>query len=383
MKSLAKHVVRTALRQRVSAILPAVAKSVLKGWVHDPVYPSTLQIEPTRRCNLRCVMCAMTQFYDAGKTSDMTLDEFKRILSQLPRSVGEIWIQGTGEPLANKDIIGMIKYARERNLRTQFNTNLLLLTDEMAERLVEAGHNELIVSIETAHPERYADLRRNGTLDRFLQNLDRLAHAKKRAGAFDPAVTACTILMKHTLPDIPELVRVLKEHGVTHMTAVDLCTYPEYTEPLTLADGSDLREQSLSKNMSRKEIDRVLREIKALADDQFSIFVPGEGSGLKPESACPPGVLTCKELWRIPFVKADGSFCACCWAPQFVMGNIKQQPFEEIWLGDAYRRLRWQHLSNQAPEHCRKCQMRIYPVAKPSRLLGHLELNNEVHEVFF
>jgi len=328
-------------------------------------------------------MCALTQFYYKDKTQDMTLDDFKRIVSQMPKSLKQVTIQGTGEPLLNKDLVAMIEFTRAQGFRSYFNTNLLPLTNEMADRLVAAGHDEIMVSIETANQDRYADIRRNGTLERFLENLRKIKQAKDRAGSSKPELSACCILMKHTLGDIPELVAMLKQYGVTKMQIADMCTYPEYQGPLTLADGSDLRDQSLSATMSEKDVWDAVARIKELSSADFEITVPGEWGGLKIEQPRNGTILTCAELWKVPFVKTNSEMATCCWAPQFVMGDFKTQTFEEIWFGKAYRGMRLSHLSNNPPEHCRKCQQRIYAVAVPSRLFGRTHSRNRTSEVFF
>lgn len=382
LRSLARRTSRWILRHRKSAWLPAPVKGVLVALSNTPFYPGYIQMEPTRRCNLRCVMCALTQFYHDDKTADMTLDDFKRIVSQLPKSTEMVTIQGTGEPLLNKDLIPMIQFAREQGLRTTFNTNLLRLTDEMAEQLVAAQNYEVVVSIETTNPERYADIRRNGAIECFIENLERLNRAKQRAGSTLPKITACCVLMKHTLDDIPDLIAMLKKHGVVKVHTADMCTYPEYAGPLTLADGSDLRDQALSATMTEDEIWAALAKIKALGDESIEIAIPGDRGGLKIEHADDGVVYTCLDLWRLPFIKANSEMATCCWAPQFVMGNFKTQTFDEIWFGKAYRKMRLSHLTNRAPEHCRKCQQRFNAVAVPSTLFKKTDPRFPTDDVF-
>ncbi len=382
MRNRINRFVQSALRRGTTELLPGVAKSLLKAWTSEPVYPIIIQMEPTRRCNLRCVMCALTQFYHKERAPDMSLDEFKHVVSQFPGDAEQITIQGTGEPLLNKDIIEMIEFARARGFRTHFNTNLIPLTDEMAERLVAAGHDEVMVSIETTNPERYADIRRNATIERFLENMGKLARAKERAGTTHPKITACSILMKHTLEDIPEMVSVLKSFGVVRLHFADMCTYPEHDGPLTLADGTDLRDQALGATMSQDEIWEEVAKIKALEDETFELTVPGEWGDLKMEKSNDGRVLTCKELWRLPFVKPDSTLATCCWAPQFVMGDFKTQSFREIWFGEQYRDMRLKHLTNRHPDHCRQCQQLMYTVAQPSRIFGPAPEGHPTDEVF-
>ena len=211
------------------------------------------------------------------------LDLFKKIVSQMPPELEIVTLQGTGEPLLNEHLIEMVEFARSRGFRTYFNSNMLKMTDEVAERLVAAGHGEIMVSIETTNPERYADIRRNGTIEDFLAGLERLQRAKQKTGSEYPEVSACCILMKHTLDDIPELVRTLKAYGCRRVHFADLCTYPECECELPMADGTDMRELALPATMSEEEIRAKLDEFKALADDDLIITVPGDFGDLKIE----------------------------------------------------------------------------------------------------
>jgi radical SAM protein with 4Fe4S-binding SPASM domain len=194
-----------------------------------------------------------------------------------------------------------------------------------------------------------------------------LRDCKERAGADRPVVSANIILMKHTLDDVPELLTKLKELGVSSAQFVDLCTYPEYEGPLTLRDGTDLRQQQLAAVMSEEEIWDKLNEFKSYGDDDFIVTIPGEWGGLKIAKDTSRTVFTCFELWKMPFLKPDGVLSTCCWAPQFEMGDFKEQTFEEIWFGDAYHDMRMSHLTNSHPQHCLECQELMRVVVSKDR----------------
>lgn len=356
--------------RRFAENLPARMRAVLQAHANPATFPTMVQIEPSRRCNLACAMCSRTHVgYD--KQPDMTLDTFKSILSQFPPDLKTVNIQGLGEPLLNPDIIEMIEYACGLGYETRFNTNLLRLSDEMAEKLVSCGHTEVQVSIETVDPELYADIRRGGDLERVRANLARLAKAKERAGSDTPEITVHAILMKCVLPGVPELVRTLKEWGVSRMHFADLCTFPGCD--VKMSDGELVSNQALHVTMSEDEIWEAITHIKELEDDSFKISVPGDWGGLRVNHAQGVGVLTCIELWEMPFVTCDGYMTPCCWAPHqdiFNMGSFSKQTFEHIWFGKAYHKLRMQHLTNKHPKHCRKCPQLIYTACPPSLLRG-------------
>lgn len=65
-----------------------------------------------------------------------------------------------------------------------------------------------------------------------------------------------------------------------------------------------------------------------------------------------------KVLCNIPFehslISCDGSVRCCCYqSPENSMGNLNEQSFEEIWLGDEFQKIRKQMLSMDYPSICR------------------------------
>ena len=62
---------------------------------------------------------------------------------------------------------------------------------------------------------------------------------------------------------------------------------------------------------------------------------------------------------------ANGNVLPCCIAPfatrdygSIVLGNVFEQPIQEIWNGAAYEAFRRAHASDQPPDVCRGCGTR-------------------------
>ena len=350
--------------------LPGPVKSAVLGAGNPPLYPTHIQVEPTRRCNLRCVMCPGT-YSGRDLKPDMTLDFFKKILVQVP-SVTRLSLNGNGEPFMNPDLIGMIEFARSRGLYTRFNTNFTRLNDETIERLVASGHSEVTISIEAIDPDTYADIRRGASLETVMANLRKLVETKARYNSDTPKLIVYALLMKFMLPHIEQFVETFRQLGVPQLTFTDVNT-DGINLNVSLRDGSRLGDNMLLSTMSEDEIWQTLRDIKRLEDDTLEIVVPGDYGGLKRGRKQGVGVLTCDELWEMPFVTCDGYVTPCCFASHpsvFNMGNLRERSFDEIWFGPAYRRLRRQHLTNRHPRYCAQCQQLVYTVAEPSRFFG-------------
>lgn len=367
----------------LAGFLPARTRSVRKARANPPTFPTLLQIEPTRRCNLKCRMCART--HDPLEClPDMPLELFKRVVSQFPSGLQTVHIQGVGEPTLNPGLIAMIEFARSRGLKTSFNTNLVHLTDDMCERLVAAGHSEIIVSIETVDPELYTELRYPATVDRVLGNIRKLMEEKRRQGSALPVIKAHGILMRHLLPGIPELVRTLREIGVAHLHFIDFSDSGIDPE-LRLANGERLVDMVMSVTMDEASLRDAIARVKALDSPELHVSAPGDWGGVHLGRKQGAGVLTCVDLWERPYVTVDGRVTPCCFVPNpdvLCMGSLKTQTFEEIWFGEAYESLRQQHVTNRPPEICAKCQQLAYTFAEPSRWWGRPRVEQRYEKGF-
>ncbi len=91
-----------------------------------PYLPFSLGIDPGNICNLKCPLCP-TGLGEAGaKRSFMEFEFFKLVFDQLKNSLSEINMFNWGEPLLNKDLTKMIRYAKGRSesIRIITSTNL-------------------------------------------------------------------------------------------------------------------------------------------------------------------------------------------------------------------------------------------------------------------
>ena len=343
------------------------ARAMLRAWRNPPAFPSMLQIEPTNRCNLKCVMCPHG-FGPPAHLSNMSLDMFKRILDEFPL-LNSVHIQGLGEPLLHPKLIDMIEYAKQRGLATAFITNLTVLNDRMAERLVRAGHDLVFVSIDSMDPAIVASLRRGASYDvlgRVLENVDRIRTVRTRLGSDKPEIEVFSIIMQHALPGLRDFVGAIKAAGIRKVCFQDLV--PEGIDPEErLSNGARLVDEPISA-LPREEQRTALEQIRGLNDDEIEVVPPHFLEMLDSPVDYFGGIPTCLDLWERPMVAVDGTVAACCYAlgiPHLHMGNIYEQSFREIWFGVRYQKLRLQHLTNRRVGPCKDC-VQLYQVLEPA-----------------
>jgi radical SAM protein with 4Fe4S-binding SPASM domain len=122
----------------------------------------------TYRCNLACEHC----YLDAGGTplvgtenfadrSELSTEECFKVIDEIAAFAPEcLTILTGGEPLLRRDILEIIQRAAERELWVVVGTNGVLITENVARRLAEAGARGLSLSLDALDPDRHDGFRK-------------------------------------------------------------------------------------------------------------------------------------------------------------------------------------------------------------------------------
>lgn len=139
-------------------------------------FPSHLDIETASACQMRCPMC-YTTYMDESLKGVMKYDLYTKLVDEAASlGVYSIKLSWRGEPLLNKNIVRMVKYAKDKGIKeVAFLSNAEFLTAETAEALVDAGLDWLSVSADGTGAI-YNEIRRPAI---FEETLARVAHMKQ------------------------------------------------------------------------------------------------------------------------------------------------------------------------------------------------------------
>ena len=115
-----------------------------------------LIFETTSICNLSCKICYINEI--KRKPAIMSFDLYKKVLDNTPR-LERISLNNWGEPLLNKDLFRMVKYAKNSGIRNViFTTNGSLLNDKYSNEIIESGLDIIEFSIHK-DKESYKNIR--------------------------------------------------------------------------------------------------------------------------------------------------------------------------------------------------------------------------------
>jgi len=145
----------------------------------------------------------------------MEMATYRRLVDGLREvaSLRTVAFWGFGEPLLHPDIVEMVALAKELGAKTELITNGLLLDKEMAEGLVMAGLDTLVVSVDGTSPESYADIRSGTNLHVVQENMEGL-HAVRRANSHDnPEIGLEFVVTRRNVAELPNLHRLAYSMG--------------------------------------------------------------------------------------------------------------------------------------------------------------------------
>ncbi len=322
--------------------------------------PVCLYLETTNRCNLLCTTCPRT-YAELEPPADMSWELFTRIVDQVPEA-GRAVLHGVGEPMLVKNLPRMVRYLKDRGTYVLFNTNGTLLNDRNGRAMIDAGLDELRVSLDASTRESYLAIRGKDYFDRILSNVRAFRDLQEREGHATPRVSAWLTGLKETLPELPAFVRIAAGLGVKEVHLQRLVFFADD------AVGQARPDQALYESMTRDGAAH-LAEAEAVARDlgvAFSASGAASEPGMslkRPDDRSPWSM--CRRPWTVMYFTANGRALPCCIAPfaqrgyeHYTLGDATQSGLREIWNGEAYADFRSALLSDRPPQACAGCGMR-------------------------
>ncbi len=290
------------------------------------IRPFAVSIESYKGCNLQCPGCELGANILNRKNGGISLNDYKMVINQLPKTVFHINLHFQGEPILNKHLPEMIAYAVNKNLFVSFSTNALLLTKDLTNEIISSGLQHIIISVDGYNQQTYEKYRKGGNFDTLIDNVNYLIKRKKQLHKQYPLVEMQTIVFSHNethLDEIKKLAKNLKFDTLTFKSAyvIDLESVPEYLPK----NKKYLRYKYNNENglqLIRKRNHR------------------------------------CFRFYTNPVITHDLDVLPCCFDKNsnFVMGNLKSQTFSEIICGNNYKKFEKMLIENKKSiKMCNNC----------------------------
>ena len=256
-----------------------------------------VRYEVTDHCNAECVMCPRDVHKFGRPHGVMDTEKYKKSIDEVVElGCKQVVLTGFGEPMIDKRLEEKIEYTKNKGLRTYIISNASLITRKRAERLINAGLDELRLSYYGMRKETYEKVMVGLNFDVTMKNLMDLLEVREELGSKRPRLEISWLV----LPENEGDTELFQEFWEPKVDAIEIW------KPHNFGDGRSYRERY---------------EDVAMKD-------------------------TCGRPENGPLqIQWDGEVIPCCYDynNQIVLGNAFQQPALEILNGEKYRLLRLAH----------------------------------------
>ncbi|WP_092728030.1 radical SAM/SPASM domain-containing protein [Algoriphagus alkaliphilus] len=288
--------------------------------------PTTLSIEPTTSCNLRCPECPSGLRSFSRPTGMLQEALYEKVIDQVKGHLTWLHLYFQGEPFLNPRFLEMVTYADHKHIFTSTSTNAHYLGENQVDAILKSGLKQLIVSMDGITQEVYEQYRIGGSLNKVQEGLRRLLSERKKTGQQFPRIVLQFLVTgqnEHQLPALKSWAKALEVDELQLKT----------TQIYDFENGSELIPSNLG----------------------YSRYIPDGISKWKLKKQLEN---KCWRMWQGAVVTWDGKVVPCCFDKdaRHVMGELGEQSLSSIWNSLPYFNFRKQLLADRTQiEICRNC----------------------------
>jgi MoaA/NifB/PqqE/SkfB family radical SAM enzyme len=176
--------------------------------------PYHIVLDPCNMCNLACPLCVQSTDPTGRRRRIVPPTAFERLIDEVSDHVVRLDLFNWGEPLLHPEFANLVKRAATVGIYTRTSSHFSHRHSVDAYALIDAGLRYLVVSIDGAQQDTYAQYRVGGTLEIVLENLERISDAKRQRRSVWPIVEWQYLVMAHNENEVDEARRLARSFDV-------------------------------------------------------------------------------------------------------------------------------------------------------------------------
>jgi len=306
--------------------------------------PIFIQLDPTTRCNLNCVMCIRSKMNSSRLNQDLSLEKFKHILKEIP-TLKYIRLQGIGEPILNKDIWKITQYGIQKGIEFTTSTNGTLINKDNVDLFLK-NFKAVGISLDAASPEIYFHIRQANFYNKIVENIKLMVQRKKELKA-KTEIYINFVISHLNYKEIDAITKLAKNCGVDSIGFVEVVNWKTSLEN----DYDEEKEFILQARQFKKIIDENVLRVKQEVEQEKSIKI-------KVCRFSDKFKLKCRWSFDYCHITVDGFVTPCSIRTDpdvFNFGNIFETSFKEIWNSKKYQQFRQTIIEDLPNSICDSC----------------------------
>lgn len=285
----------------------------------------------TRSCNLKCMHCYANS-ENKKYEGELDTQEALRLIDEMAEMKVPVILFSGGEPLARPDIFQLAEYAIGKGIRITFSTNGTLIDEAAARRIKELGVGYVGISLDGIGEVHDYFRNRTGAFELAMRGVRNCISQGQKVGLR-------FTMNRHNIAQLPLIFELMEKEGVQRA-----CFYHMvYTGRGSLSDDISHEETRAAldyifekaRDFNRRGLQKELLTVDNHAD---AVYLYMKALELNEERAADilrklrmnggnrTGIAICN-IDHLGNVHPDQ------FTPDVTFGNVKQEPFRDIWFG--------------------------------------------------
>ncbi len=320
-------------------------------------FPYTLDINPTDRCNFKCLHCWQRCFEKIDSKYELSEKELTKVVKEaIKMNVKEFEITGGGEPLMRKNVVlKIMKIIKKEERFGNITTNGSLFSIEDVREIVKMKWDRITFSLDGPDKESNDAVRGKGTFELVVNSIKLFNKVKKQAKSKLPILKFNVVITNKNYNKVDKMIELAKVLKVSIVHFDPLTIHSKMGEKFKLK-----KKQEKVFEKKAKIAERLAKKYKIWSDIGFLNTSFLEKKNEMEEILRKEGKsndfasLICYEPWWHLVIKTDGSAQPCCLYDE-KEENVKNKNLKKIWFGEYFENIRKEMLKGKLSKYCSIC----------------------------
>ncbi|MCX7953688.1 MAG: SPASM domain-containing protein [Bacteroidales bacterium] len=258
--------------------------------------PYAITVETSSICNLACPECLVGTKKTQRTNIFFDIKEYENLLKNLKKNSFYLNLYFQGEPFLNQNIIEFIRIANKYKYYTVIATNGHCLNETIIKDIINNKLSKIIFSVDGISQQIYCTYRRNGNINKLIDNILLLKKIKEQYKSKLPIVEVQFLVHKYNENEFKKVKKwALENNFIFKIKTIQI--YNNYHLIPT--------------------------------KNKFSRYYIGRNNTIKIKKRN----TLCWRVFSNIIVNSDNNVVLCCQdkIPEYSYGNIKQNSIKEIW----------------------------------------------------
>lgn len=319
--------------------------------------PFTLDINPTDKCNLRCIHCWQRAFEKVDSDYELPDEKLLEAVKEaLKLGVEEFEITGGGEPLMRKKLTLKIMELVKKNKKFgNITTNGTMFNLDDVRKIVGIGWDRITFSLDGPDATTNDYIRGKGTFENVMKSVNLFNQIKREMKKKLPILKFNVVVNRKNYDKTDKIIELAKRVNCSIVHFDSLTVHSKIGKKLKLTKRQEKEFEKHAKAAKKlAEELRIWTDVNLLTSEFLEKSNEMEDILERESNSKDFSSLICYEPWWHLVIKTNGTAQPCCLYDE-KEENLRNKTLKEVWFGEFFEKIREDIKRKKFSRYCSIC----------------------------